>query len=56
MSGDVLGVPQTAPPLALPVTFDQVWADLVFLHWPVEPDAVRRFSPWAPVPTSSPTA
>lgn len=45
MSGDVLGVPLTAPPLALPVTFDQYWADLVFLHWPVDPDAVHRFFP-----------
>ena len=34
-----------APPLPRPVTFDQFWADLTFLHWPVDPAAVARFFP-----------
>lgn len=34
-----------APPLPPPVTFDQFWADLTFLHWPVAADAVARFFP-----------
>ena len=38
-------VPVHAPPLSGPVTFDQLWADLTFVHWPVDPDAVRRHFP-----------
>ncbi len=34
-----------APPLPRPVTFDQFWADLTFLHWPVDPATVARFFP-----------
>lgn len=34
-----------APPLPRPVTFDQFWADLTFVHWPVDPGAVARFFP-----------
>lgn len=34
-----------APPLPRPVTFDQFWADLTFLHWPVDPAAVAPFFP-----------
>jgi len=37
--------PVHAPPLSGPVTFDQLWADLTFVHWPVDPDAVRRYFP-----------
>ena len=34
-----------APPLSGPVTFDQFWADLTFLHWPAAPGAVAPFFP-----------
>ena len=34
-----------APPLPGRVVFDQVWCDLAFLHWPVDPDEVARFMP-----------
>jgi uncharacterized protein YqjF (DUF2071 family) len=34
-----------APPLPRPVTFDQFWADLTFVHWPVDPGVVARFFP-----------
>ncbi|MCV7073551.1 DUF2071 domain-containing protein, partial [Mycobacterium rufum] len=34
-----------APPLPRPVTFDQFWADLTFLHWPVDAAAVAPFFP-----------
>lgn len=39
------GYPVQAPPLRRPVLFDQFWADAVFLHWPVEPDAVAGLMP-----------
>ncbi|TRW81137.1 hypothetical protein FK535_16850 [Mycolicibacterium sp. 018/SC-01/001] len=34
-----------APALPRPVTFDQFWADLTFVHWPVDPDTVAHFFP-----------
>lgn len=34
-----------APPLQGRVLFDQTWADLVFLHWPVDPAAVAGLFP-----------
>ncbi len=34
-----------APELPRPVTFDQFWADLTFVHWPVDPDSVAGFFP-----------
>ncbi|WP_231121614.1 YqjF family protein [Motilibacter peucedani] len=37
--------PVTAPALPGRVLFDQRWRDLAFLHWPVDPEAVRRFFP-----------
>ncbi|MEO9139003.1 MAG: DUF2071 domain-containing protein [Jatrophihabitans sp.] len=37
--------PPDAPALPGRVIFDQQWADLVFLHWPVEPHTVERFMP-----------
>ncbi|GAA2741195.1 YqjF family protein [Terrabacter aerolatus] len=37
--------PVTPPPLRPPVVFDQVWRDLTFVHWPVEPDSVRHLFP-----------
>jgi uncharacterized protein YqjF (DUF2071 family) len=39
------GFPVTAPALARPVTFDQFWADLTFVHWPVRPEAVAHLYP-----------
>jgi uncharacterized protein YqjF (DUF2071 family) len=41
----VSGVPAVAPTVHRPVIFDQRWCDLTFLHWPVDPAAVRRFFP-----------
>jgi uncharacterized protein len=35
----------TAPPLPRPVLFEQFWADLTFLHWEVDPDAVAPLLP-----------
>ncbi len=34
-----------APPLPRPVIFTQFWADLTFLHWPVDPAAVASLFP-----------
>ncbi len=34
-----------APDLPRPVTFDQFWADLTFVHWPVRPDDVAHLYP-----------
>ncbi len=34
-----------APPLPRPVLFDQFWADLTFVHWPVEPQRVAHLFP-----------
>ncbi|HEX3546263.1 MAG TPA: DUF2071 domain-containing protein [Mycobacterium sp.] len=34
-----------APPLPRPVLFDQVWADLTFVHWPVRPESVAHLYP-----------
>lgn len=38
-------VPAVAPPLTRPVIFDQLWCDLAYLHWPVDPADVARFMP-----------
>lgn len=43
MNGEL--VPATAPPLPRPVFVDQFWADLTFLHWPVDPGAVGHLFP-----------
>ena len=37
--------PVTAPPLSRPVLFDQFWADLTFVHWPVDPESVAHLFP-----------
>lgn len=37
--------PYTAPALSGPVLSAQHWADLTFLHWPIDPVAVRQFFP-----------
>ncbi|WP_208600800.1 DUF2071 domain-containing protein, partial [Mycobacterium malmoense] len=39
------GYPVTPPRLRGPVTFDQRWRDLTFLHWPVRPDTVETMYP-----------
>ncbi|OMC29811.1 YqjF family protein [Mycobacterium colombiense] len=39
------GYPLTPPPLPLPVTFDQHWRHLTFIHWPVRPDSVEQMYP-----------
>ncbi len=39
------GFPVTPPPLPGPVTFDQRWSDLTFVHWPVLPDSVAHMFP-----------
>ncbi|MGE2736385.1 YqjF family protein [Mycolicibacterium vaccae] len=33
------------PPLPLPVLLTQHWADVTFVHWPVDPDAVAHHFP-----------
>jgi uncharacterized protein YqjF (DUF2071 family) len=39
------GYPVNPPPLVGPVCFDQSWADLTFVHWPVLPDTVAHLYP-----------
>jgi uncharacterized protein YqjF (DUF2071 family) len=39
------GFPIAAPTLPRPITFDQFWEDLTFVHWPVRPDAVAHLYP-----------
>nr|WP_231988567.1 DUF2071 domain-containing protein [Mycobacterium sp. 1274761.0] len=39
------GFPITAPAVPRPATFDQQWADLTFVHWPVRSDAVAGLFP-----------
>lgn len=39
------GFSVTAPPLPRPVFIGQFWADLTFLHWPVDPDSVAHLYP-----------
>jgi uncharacterized protein YqjF (DUF2071 family) len=39
------GLPEDAPRLPGPALLDQFWADLTFLHWPIDPDAVAHLYP-----------
>lgn len=39
------GYPVAAPPLPRPVLFQQFWADLTFIHWPVRPEHVAHLYP-----------
>src|SRR6476620_1722642 len=39
------GYPVLPPALRPPVVFDQVWRDVTFVHWPVDPDSVRHLFP-----------
>lgn len=45
MVTSLAGYPITAPALPRPVTFEQFWADLTFVHWPVRPEAVAHLYP-----------
>lgn len=38
-------IPRTAPPLPQPIIFDQVWANIAFLHWAVDPQLVQPYLP-----------
>jgi len=40
-----VSIPLTAPPIPRPVFFDQFWADLTFVHWPVHPERVAHLFP-----------
>jgi uncharacterized protein len=44
-SHELSGYPVTPPSLPGPVTFDQRWSDLTFVHWPVRPDSVAHLFP-----------
>ena len=44
------GCPRTPPPLGGPVTFDQQWHDLTFIHWPVHPESVEPMYPLGTYP------
>jgi len=44
-SSALAGYPVTAPPLPGAVTFEQRWADLAFIHWPVRPASVEGLYP-----------
>ncbi len=39
------GFPVTPPPLPGPVGFEQRWADVTFVHWPVRPESVEHLYP-----------
>jgi uncharacterized protein len=41
----LVGYPLTPPPLPGPVTFDQRWSELTFVHWPVRPESVAHLYP-----------
>jgi len=45
MNGELAGVSPVAPPLPRPVLFDQFWADLTFVHWPVDPRTIAHLFP-----------
>lgn len=44
-SPELAEYPVTPPPLPGPVTFDQRWSDLTFLHWPVGPQTIADLYP-----------
>jgi len=39
------GYPITPPPLPGPVTFEQRWGELTFVHWPVVPETIEHLYP-----------
>jgi uncharacterized protein YqjF (DUF2071 family) len=44
-TSELTGYPVTPPPLLRPVTFDQRWAELTFIHWPVTAQSVEHLYP-----------
>jgi uncharacterized protein YqjF (DUF2071 family) len=44
-SPSLAGYPVVAPPLAHRVVLDQFWADVTFIHWPVQPATVAHLYP-----------
>jgi uncharacterized protein YqjF (DUF2071 family) len=44
-SPPLAGYPVTPPPLPGRTTFEQRWADLTFIHWPVRPESVAGLYP-----------
>jgi uncharacterized protein len=44
-SPELAGYPVTPPPLPGPVTFEQRWADLTFIHWPARPASIEGLYP-----------
>jgi uncharacterized protein YqjF (DUF2071 family) len=44
-SAALAGYPVTPPPQRGPVTFDQCWGELTFVHWPVRPESVAHLYP-----------
>ncbi|QLL05249.1 YqjF family protein [Mycobacterium vicinigordonae] len=44
-AAELSGYPVTPPALPRPVTFDQHWADLTFVHWPVHPESIAHMYP-----------
>jgi uncharacterized protein len=47
---ELAGYPVTPPPLPSPVTFDQCWRELTFVHWPARPESVTHPYPPATRP------
>ncbi len=45
MTDALAGYPVTAPALPGAAVFDQFWADVTFVHWPVDADAVAHLLP-----------
>jgi uncharacterized protein len=45
MDPALAGYPVSPPPLPGPVTFDQRWGELTFVHWPVRPESVAHLYP-----------
>lgn len=41
----VPAIDPNAPPLPPPVVFNQLWLNLTFIHWPVDPSTVAHFFP-----------
>lgn len=39
------GYPVNPPPLQKPVVFEQYWAEVTFVHWPVDPVAIEHLYP-----------
>jgi uncharacterized protein len=44
-SASLGGYPVAPPPLAHPVVLEQFWADVTFVHWPVQPETIAHLYP-----------